>query len=439
MSQLHLGYGREDFSPDKPIRMNSQRTGEYVKEPIFVTCLSLRQDNTRALILGMDLRQPNGHFVAKVKPLVSEATGVPTDAIVFTTTHNHSCPDTSAPNDEAVQDWSERIGIPAIVRAAQAAVADEKTVTAMSGGTAQTANINYVRRYQRQDGTWYGIASANPSRAPFVAHESTADPELRTVRICREGGKDVILVNFQTHAASALQQIPDAVCADFVGPLRDTLESGEDALVLYLQGACGNTNYMTRLASEKEAAVVEYHKVGTTMADYARQALANSKPLRLGDLKFRSGSAECYVNHTKDHLADKAREISNEPDPDKRLEMMHACGIDNRYERGAILKRVEMPQTEAMPLASVAFGDLAMSFCPVELFDSVGRRLRQISPYDMTFFCGYSLNYNGYMPDHSKVPHGEYEVVMCHYLPGTGEYMVLSMAQQLQDMKKSTT
>lgn len=437
MDTLRLGYAREDFSPDRTIRMNSARIATRVYQPVCVTGMSFRQGDTRVLVLNMDMRQPNGHFLVLVKPLVAEATGIPQENIVFHTSHNHSYPDISCQDDPAVIDWRTRIGIPAIVRAAVAAVADEKPVTGMSGGDTVTQYINSVRRYQREDGTWSGISTANPSQAPIVAHESVADPTLRAVRIGRQGGKDVILVHYQTHAASALGQMKDAINADFVGPLRDKLEAEDDVLVAYMQGACGNCNYVTKIPEEKPFYIREFEKVGLALADYTVQALKNAKPLKLGKLQYRSGGLTCTVNHTKDHLAPQAIEIGNEPDPDKRLEMMHAIGIDNRYERGAIIKRVDMPEYEQMEMAELAIGDLAFTFDPVELFDTCGKRLRDASPYKMTFNCGYSLNYRGYMPAHDCWPHGEYEVVMCHYLPGTGESMVLYHLAQLQNMKEA--
>lgn len=437
MNELKLGYAREDFSPDKPIRMNSKKTGQTVYQPIYVTALSFSQGDTRVLVLDMDLRQPNGHFLQLVKPQAAQVTGVAEENIVFLTTHNHSYPDISCQDDQAVIDWRTRIGIPAILRAAVAAVADEKEVTGMVGGKTTTQYINFVRRYLREDGTWSGIATANPSKAPIVRHESDADPQLRAVRIVRQGGKDVILVNYQTHAASALQQMPEVICADFVGPLRDKLEMEENALVAYIQGACGNTNYVTKIAGEKETALVNFEKVGQALAEYTRQALKNAQPMAFDKLQYRSGSLECTVNHTKDHLAPLAIDIGKEPDPDKKLAMMHAAGIDNRYERSAIIKRVDMPETEQMEIASLSVGDLAMSFAPVELFDTLGVKLRDASPFAMTFFCGYALNYRGYMPSCDCWPHGEYEVVMCHYLPGTGEAIVLAQLAQLQDMKSS--
>ena len=62
MEKLKLGYAREDFSPDKPVSMNSQKTGETVYQPIYVTALSFSQGDTRALIVGVDLRNVYEHL-----------------------------------------------------------------------------------------------------------------------------------------------------------------------------------------------------------------------------------------------------------------------------------------------------------------------------------------------------------------------------------------
>lgn len=437
MEKLKLGYAREDFSPDKPVSMNSQKTGETVYQPIYVTALSFSQGDTRALIVGVDLRNVYKHFLDIVLPMVSEATGVPEEAIYFHSPHNHSSPDISNQTNESVLDWRDRIGIPAILRAVKAAVADEKEVTGMEGGKAMTQYINYVRRYRRADGTWAGIASANPSREPIVAHESEADPELRAVRITRKGDKDVVLVSFQTHAAGALGQMPTVVNADFVGTLRSKLEAEEDCLMLYMQGACGNTNYGTRVKAEKETLIHDYEKVGIAMADYAREALKNAHPMQVGKLLYRCSTLECTVNHTKDHLIPQIEQImEQETDPDIRNEKLRQIGIASRYERGAVLKRGKMDETAPMEIAALSIGDLAMTFAPLEMFNKNGKQLRDASPYDMTFNCGYSLNYRGYMPSQDCWPHGEYEVYMCNFLPGTGEHVVLAHLAQLESMKE---
>lgn len=432
MSAIKIGYCRETFNPDKPVRMNSSKTGETVFNDICATAIYLEQEDTKVLIIGMDVRNVYEYFSAQVRPMISQATGVPVENILLHTPHNHSSPDCSAQNNESVIDWRERIGYPAIVKAAKAAKADAKTVTKMEGAEGISEQISFVRRYQMADGNWYAIG--NKSKVEKVAHESDADLSLRVVRICREGGKDVILVNYQTHAASGLGERPTEVHSDFVGPLRDRLEEKTGGLVLYLQGACGNTNCATRIKEEKHLKK-DTTGVGESLADSAAQLLESAKPMDFSTLRVKADTLTCAVNHATDVLADKARAIVDEPDPDKKLEMANEAGICLFAEPGIILRRAGLPENEEMELAAVALGDLGMGFFPFEMFDTNGKQLRAVSSFPMTFPCGYSLNYRGYMPANTAVPHGGYEVFMCRYVPGTGESVVLKLAAMLKDIK----
>jgi hypothetical protein len=154
-------------------------------------------------------------------------------------------------------------------------------------------------------------------------------------------------------------------------------------------------------------------------------------------LQIRTSTLTCYVNHTTDHLVEKARQINDAENDDIRKELSDKYGIAYKYEPGIILRRANLPESEEMPLAAVAIGDLVMGFFPFEMFDTNGKQMRDASPYKMTFPCGYSLNYLGYMPSCTAVPHGGYEVFMCRYVPGTGESVVLELAAMLQKLKNS--
>ena len=431
MATVKIGYCRENFNPDKTVRMNSTNPGETVREDICATAMYLEQDEKKILIIGMDVRNVYEYFSAAVRPMISQATGVEVDNIILHTPHNHSSPDCSAMNDPTVIDWRERIGYPAIVKAAVGAVADAKPVTSMGGSQVFTEQISFVRRYRMADGNWFGIASR--SKVEKVAHESDADLSLRAVRITRAGGKDVILVSYQTHAAGGLGEQKFQVNADFVGPLRDKLEAETGGLVLYLQGACGNTNYTTRIQSEKPLKK-DYYGVGESLANSAKEALDNAKPLDFSKLDLRVDTLTCTINHATDHLVEKAREIADAENDDVRKELSDKYGIAFKFEPGIIIRRSEMPETEEMELAAVRLGDLVMGFFPFEMFDTNGKQMRDASAYPMTFPCGYSLNYRGYMPSCTAVPHGCYEVFMCRYVAGTGESVVLKLLAMFRDM-----
>lgn len=434
MDKLYLGFAREDMSPDKPVRMNSQCTGVEVWHSIFAHALYFCDSEAKALVINTDLRQLPDHFLEPLRPLVAEKTGVPAENIVFTATHNHSCPDVTAGEVENIVDWKERIGYPAILRAAEAAVADAKPVVSMEGGRASSEKINFVRRYLLEDGTWKSVATANPSTAPRIAHESEADLELRAVRLHREGGKDVVLINYQTHAAGALAKFKDKVNADFCGELRDAVEEATGAWAVYLQGACGNTNYSTLLQEEKPQQRTDYRDVAESLAKTTLEALDNAQPLALGKLQMRSQQYLADVDHRQDHLADRALEIAKMKDAQERSAALREAGLKNHLIQWAIIRRARMAEKQEAELNSIAFGDFAMAFCPQEMFCQLGQQLRELSPYPMTFPCNYAQIYRGYMPSLDAVPHGEYEVDVCQFLPGTGEKEVQILTEQLQDM-----
>ena len=433
MEQIKAGYSRVCFSPDKAVNMNSVKIGETVYEDIYTTALYLEQGETRTLVIHMDVRNVYTYFSNTVRPMITEATGVPTENIFLHTPHNHSSPDCSAENNPTIIDWRERIGFPAIVKAAVEAVADAKEIVSMEGAEKLAPQVSFVRRYLMEDGNWCAIG--NPSKVPKVAHESDADRMLRAVRIRRESGKDIVLVSYQTHAAGALGARPTEINADFVGSLRDTVEADGTCLAMYLQGACGDVNNSTRIQSEKHL-VVPYEQVGVTLGKTALEALENAKPMDFSRLQIMTTTLTCHTNHATDHLVEACRAIQEQKDPEVRRQMCEELGVCSFAEPGMIIRRSTFAETEEMPLATLALGDLAFGFFPFEMFHTNGQQLRAASPFPMTFPCGYSLTYLGYMPTCNAVPHGGYEVFMCRYVPGTGEHVVLKLAAMMQDMMK---
>ena len=149
MDELKLGYAREDFSPDKPVNMNGSRVGETVYQPIFATALSFSQGDTRALIVGVDLRNVYEHFLNIIKPMITEATGVPVEQIMISGTHMHSGPDMDS------QLLSIQRYLPLfsqyIMTVVEEAMADRAPAD-LYISSIETEGLNFVRRYVRETG-----------------------------------------------------------------------------------------------------------------------------------------------------------------------------------------------------------------------------------------------------------------------------------------------
>ena len=435
MSNLKLGFAKVDFTPDGPVWLNRSNYATIIKEPLYANCIAWQEGDLTVLQFSLDLRNIYDKFYNMVWDAVQKATGLPKKQIIIAVSHNHSAPDIALFDKEENAEWIEKIGIPKICEAGCAALEDLTEVTGAVKGRAITEKVAFVRRYFREDGSLADVVSP-PTESPLVAHETMADPELRVVRFDRKDKKGVLLVNFQSHAAHEQAIHRDYIGSDFVEYMRRTVEEKEDLLTFYCQGACGNVNTFTCLEEEMKGWPEEHWLVGELVGESVLEALENATPLTLGQLKLYSGELECHVNHSKTHLAEIAQKIKDETDGKKRFEMLTEAGISNLYEVTAILNRATFPKKRMMPLSSLVCGEFAQGFAPVELFDTCGKQFRDASPYDMTFFCGYALGSHNYMPSAIAFQNEGYEVLQCHYVPGTGEMIALELGRQINELKK---
>ena len=284
--------------------------------------------------------------------LVSEAVGIPEDQIFVCATHNHSAPDINFYKDEVMADWLERICFPAILAAAKNAVDDLSPCTLQMGKT-DVPKVAYTRRYFREDGAFHGIHVIKTSSAPIARHETEADPELRLVRFVREGKKDVVIVNFQVHAATALTASSN-LSADFITALRDEVEAKEEVLVMYLQGGCGNSNTFSKLDSD--APNKDFLLAGHRLAQGVLRIIGDLEPIESGEIRLDKSLCEGVVNHGRTAMAPLAKQIFEQIEKEgitseqEKRELFQANGFNSRYEASAILRRSKMDKTASVSL-----------------------------------------------------------------------------------------
>lgn len=437
MIRFYAGFGREDYTPDKQVKLNSVKVSEAVEAPVKVTCTALGDGEKTVLIFSNDLRGATTWFVNQVKTRVGETTGIPASQIFVCATHNHSSPDINFYKEEVMEDWLERIAFPAILAAAKNAIDDLSPCTLKMGKTC-VPKVAYTRRYFREDGAFHGIHVIKTSDAPLARHETEADPELRVLRFVREGKKDVVLVNFQVHAATGLTA-SNNLNADFITALRDEVEEKEDVLVMYLQGGCGNSNTFSKL--DPDAPNKDYLLAGHRLAEGVLRIIGDLEPAETGEIQLGTGTCEGVVNHARTHMAPLAKQLFEQISAEgitseqEKRELFQANGFNSRYEASAILRRSKMDKTQSVSLSTLAFGDACFTFTGGEFFDVLFQRLRAASPYKMTMTVGYANGGLSYMPDAFGFANGGYEPLQCNFIPGTSETFCLELLRQLNDLK----
>ncbi len=432
MSTLQVGFGREIYNPDTPQPQNSTCTGYSVLTAIMVTCVAISDGEKTALIFSNDLRNHSPQFIERYVAEVVEETGVPAENILVSTTHNHSSPDVNFyKRREEVTDWAERIAFPAVRRAAKNAIEDLSPVEKVSCGNSNVETVTYVRRYFCEDGVFR--TNAGKKNNP-IAHETEADTELRAVRFHREDKKDVVLTNFQVHAATALGASPDVICSDFLHAFRQTAEARTKLLVCYLQGGCGNLNTYSRI--HPEACNTDYDKVGRLIAEGMLRALEDAQEVDFDGFVVQKEYYTGYTDHTRDHLVEKARAAlkhvrENIKDEKEARQYFIRQGFGSRLDAGAVISKSEMERTRQIPLSTVCFGDVGITFAPFEQFDTNCMQIRAASPFKTTLTVGYTNFRHHYLPSAYGFVNGGYEGGQCYYIPGTGEIVALEFLKQL--------
>lgn len=429
--QLRVGYAKVNITPREPMdlwgyaQLAGQRVSTETLDYIYLTCVAItdEQDNT-VLMYGADLGDMEMSLATAMRNAVSKATGLPGGNMFFNATHTHSAPD-----GEALVAVLEK----AAVQIAEEALADRKNAE-MYFGTADTSGVSFVRHYYETNGAVVTDNHGNTSATEFSGHTTQVDEQMRVLQFKREGGKDVVLVNWQCHPHMTGGTAKTSISADIVGAMRSELENELDCLFAYYQGGAGNLNPTSRIRSEEANTDRNYKTSGKLLAGTAKKALENMTPVEGTAITVVSETHTCKANKEDLDLVDEAQQVveyykaghtSTETKP-----FAESLGLASYYHAANLVNRGAKPDTFDVELSVVTIGDFAWAMMPGEFFDSTTKYIRDNSPYTYNFSAAYTNGYYGYFPSQECWEYGAYETDISPVTPGEAE----SIAEHLLQM-----
>ncbi len=413
--QSAVGYARIDISGRPPIAYYGG-TATGVHDPLYLTCVALWDGEEIALVMTADLKKMMENVSNETLSIIEKKFDIPASHVILSCTHTHSAPDAGATtlgNREWVLQYYRKL--PQVIEAALLDLAPVKQ--AFAGVSQMEEGVTFVRRYLMPDGTYRFNPSA--SQKP-VEHESEADPEMRTIRFEREGAKDVLLVNFQTHYGGATSRYASKFSADFVDLFRSGSEENYDCHFAYFSGAGGNINFISVLKGERKYA--NYIDAAPAFAAACDRALAAEEKVSVGDVRAERSLyvADCQLRDPE--RVAQAREISKLGTSSKEGKaLMKEYGFESDHEVSFTISFANLPPTQEVPLNAITFGDVGFAGAPYEMFHENGKQIRDGSPLKSTFVCTLSLGANGYVPSAIGYEHGSYETFNCRFAAGSGE------------------
>lgn len=390
---LQVGFGRADITPDFKMPLQGypspqNRIFSRVLDPIYATCIAFSDGETTVLLYTLDLTGSCWDAVALAKADIQQETGVPFKNIMVSATHNHSSPSlTESANRERYVALLRQ----QMLTAARDAIADLKDAQLYTGSI-ETEGLNAVRHYMLSDGSVCGDNFGDNSGKTYTGHVGRPDRVLQVLRISRDGGKDVVLANWQAHPHRTGGATKTDLSADIIGPMRSFVEANGDCHFAYFTGASGNLNSTSRIGSENSA--MDYVAHGTELGQYACLALTDMTPAATGKVQIR--------------------EVEYTP-------------VTKTGSSGG----------PAVSLNGISIGDVAFAVVPYEMFSQSGEYIKENSPFQMTFLATCANFDGGYMPTRECYYYDgkeSYEGSKCRYEVGTAEILAQQYVELLTQL-----
>jgi hypothetical protein len=399
---LTAGVCRVDITPPLGLPMGGwaarhpKTRARSAHEPLLAQALVLDDgQGGQAVVVSLDLAHVGRGFTDEVRSLVHQHTGLAPESVLLNASHTHSAP-----------------------------------IMTMGGGVASARHDPELDRYQAVltdlvAGAVFGafharrparIGSAS-GRAPNIStnrvhHQDPIDDSVQVVRVDDARGSPLAVVaSFACHG-TAMGGHQSEWNADFIGPLR----SAVNAECLFLQGCAGDIapwDFWMGNPAPRPHTYANCDELGHTLGREVTRVLtgiqtterarvaATSRllPMRRRRLTFDDAELDLIQ-----------RSLQNQPTPDYPefwAEHVHTVNsaqlFSLPYQRGAVGMYRNMRDRKDEPLQAevqaFAIGDAAIVACPFELFNELGLRIRELSPFrGATLVLGYSNDYLGYVP-----------------------------------------
>ena len=391
IESFSVGYGQADISTELPLQLygyaaGGERLSQAILDPIYATCVAFTDpDNTTVLLIAIDLCQ-SFKVTTEARKLVSEATGVPVSNVLFTASHTHSAPgqESGDPNTTAYNEMYKA----QCVQAAKDAMADRKPAK-METTCARPEGFVFNRHYVMADGTFLGVGVGAYKQNEIYGHIDAGDNLMQLVKFTREGGKDIVMINWQGHYYGTSEVNYYAISADYPGILRKEVEEALNCESIFILGGSGNQNTKSQIDAENKYA--NFIEFGEALAQEAVKAADNFQSAETGKITL--------------------------------VEKMHTFA----------------GSAAAVPLYAFGFGDFGCTTAPNELFSSTGIGVREASKFKYTFVATCANGNNKYLPDEFAFTCKSYEAEECTLYPkGTAEAMQAELTKLLDEVFTAT-
>ncbi len=387
-----------------------ERISDGVITDLYIRAAAFACGEKKAILFSCDaigIRAPAADIV---RPMIAKRCGIPEEAITIACSHSHTAFRITVPTEENNKNdiFLKRL-FQQFADTAQFAFEDLRPA-ALKTAAGEVKNIAFLRRYRMKDGT---VQTNPPLGAPIDRPEGLSDESLRLVRVVREGAKELLLVNFGTHADVVSG---NKFCADYPGFLAEDLKGalGGEAEVLFFNGCEGDSNHFDpALAPGTPRQAVHFAlRMARKIAGETLKIYDDAKDVPCDGIDYKTAVAEVGKNPYDPAdlpIARKIVEIYDRTHSNRSPELEPYKDKMKVPEAIRIVANLSRPDVMKLRVSLLRIGELAFVGIPGEPFQEIGLVIKEKSPYPLTVVTACTNGYEGYYPTRAAFEAEGYE------------------------------
>ena len=439
---MKIGFGRNDITPRIGVELCGFgpyrcRHSVAIRDRLWARAMAVEQGTQRVLLVSCDLIGTSLAMTRRVRRIVSESTGVASDAIMVHCTHTHSGPATGSYTGWGEPDLPYLETLPQrIARACSMAVERLEEAT-LAHAEVPCEGIGRNREYD--------LPSPLPEEALRDGwrprRPELTDTTCHVFRVESAGRVAGFLSYFGCHpvvCCEATRQIH----GDFCGVATNQIESENPGAVgLFLQGAQGDVNtcvahqpetealrsldiIAARYASSVRAGLRAAQPVAVdTVRSCRREVTFSRKPWGLDKIRTLLAEKEALV-----HAPDAIDGAGKAGDPNIRMETVYLVALRHLVAEA----EAGRPLSPATELQGLRLGPVALLGSPLEVFQAIRNDVKARAKCPIPLVMGFCNDSIGYAPDRAAASRGGYAAdsvpSICRALPFANAHDELAAA-----------
>jgi neutral ceramidase len=426
---LRAGAASVDITPPLGTLINGDffpHTATFIHDHLFAKALVLQHGHTSLAIVVVDICVMPVEYTRQIRTHMAEATGIPFEHILISTTHTHAAGSVSVVHLCDADPAYSRVLPGLIVQAVQQAMANCRPAR-IGFGTVQAPEHVLCRRYVMKA----GYAAINPVTGcpdqvktnPFGAVDQIeksagpVDPEIGFVAIQSVNGEWIsLLANYSLHYVGDWDQgtISSDYFGEFSWQVQQKLQAGQSFVAMMSNGTSGDINCWDFLHPERypEQPFQKSKLIAGEIADKVCAALSGIQWEDDPVLTVRYEEITLRIRKPSIQEAEQGKAIMQETDY-SHIDV-DDDGLRKIYAREQALL-FDYPDSIQYPLQVMRIGTGMIGGLSGELFAESGLWIKANSPSKKYFTIGLANGNAGYIPPTYQLLLGGYETWRCRY------------------------